>query len=123
MSQIRLYMDEDAMDRQLVQALRARGVDVITVEDLETTGITDDEQLILATVEGRVLYTFNVGDFSRLHNIYMAEARTHAGIVIGTQQQYSVGQQLRAILKLIATVSAEEMTNHWVYLSAYIRSE
>jgi uncharacterized protein with PIN domain len=122
-SQIRLYMDEDAMDQQLVQALRARGVDVITVGEIETTGTSDEEQLILATAQGRVLYTFNVGDFCRLHTIYMAEERSHAGIVIGTQQQYSVGQQLRAILKLIATVSAEEMTSQLVYLSAYIRSE
>jgi len=30
---IRLYIDEDAMDKDLVQALRARGVDVMTALD------------------------------------------------------------------------------------------
>jgi Domain of unknown function (DUF5615) len=116
-------MDEDAMDWQLVQALRARDVDVITVGEVETTGIRDEEQLILANEQGRVLYTFNVGDFCRLHSIYMVEENSHAGIVIGTQQQYSVGQQLRAILKLIATKSAEEMIDQLVYLSSYISHE
>jgi hypothetical protein len=31
MSLIRLFIDEDSMDRQFVRALRARGVDVTTV--------------------------------------------------------------------------------------------
>jgi len=31
MSLIRLFIDEDSMDRQFVRALRARGVDVATV--------------------------------------------------------------------------------------------
>ncbi|WP_293139678.1 hypothetical protein [Okeania sp. SIO3I5] len=38
MSQIRLYFDEDAMDMVLVTALRNRGVDVRTVNELQTTG-------------------------------------------------------------------------------------
>lgn len=123
MSQISLYMDEDAMDWELVRALRSRGVDVITVGEVETTGTSDEEQLILATEQGRVIYTFNVGDFCRLHSIYTAEERSHAGIVIGTQQGYSVGRQLRGILRLSATKSAEEMRNQLVYLSNYIRAD
>lgn len=31
MSTIRLYIDEDSMDRGLIQSLRARNIDVITV--------------------------------------------------------------------------------------------
>lgn len=38
MSQIRLYFDEDAMDMVLVTALQNRGVDVRTVNELQTTG-------------------------------------------------------------------------------------
>lgn len=41
MSEIRLLIDEDAMDHRLVGALRARGVDVTTAGELGTTGFSD----------------------------------------------------------------------------------
>ena len=50
---IRLYMDEDSMREVLVEALRARGVDVITALDAETIGWSDQEQLDYATEQGR----------------------------------------------------------------------
>jgi len=37
MSLIRLFIDEDSMNRQFVRALRARGVDVTTVGEIGTT--------------------------------------------------------------------------------------
>ena len=61
--QIRLYVDEDAMARTLVQGLRARGIDVRTVLDENMSGRSDEAQLDHAIQLGRVLYTFNVGHF------------------------------------------------------------
>jgi hypothetical protein len=119
MSLIRLFIDEDSMDRQFVRALRARGVDVTTVGEIGTTSFSDEEQLILATEQQRVLYTFNVGDFCQLHSIYMTQGRNHTGIVISSQQ-YSVGEQMRRVLKLMAAKSAEEMVNQLVFLSAFL---
>ena len=46
----------------------------------------------------------------------MAQERSHAGIVLAPQQQYSVGQQLRGLLKLAADKSALEMANQLVFL-------
>lgn len=34
MSKIRLYLDEDSMDEDFIQALRVRNVDVLTVADV-----------------------------------------------------------------------------------------
>jgi hypothetical protein len=34
MNKIRLYIDEDSMDEDFVQALRCRNVDVLTVADV-----------------------------------------------------------------------------------------
>ncbi len=51
------------MRRSLVSALRARGVDVITALDAEMIERNDAEHLDYATQQGRVLCTFNVGDF------------------------------------------------------------
>ncbi|WP_427162263.1 DUF5615 family PIN-like protein [Aliinostoc sp. HNIBRCY26] len=119
MSEIRLLIDEDAMDHRLVGALRARGVDVTTAGELGTTGFSDEEQLIIANQQQRVFYTFNVGDFCQLHSLYMAEKITHSGIIISSQD-YSIGEQMRRILKLMATKSAQDMGNQLVFLSAYL---
>jgi len=50
---------------------------------------------------------------------YMAEHRSHAGIVLARQQQYSVGKYMRRLLKLMAHLSAEEMHNRVEFLSAW----
>jgi hypothetical protein len=52
----------------------------------------------------------------------MAQGRTHTGMVISSQD-YSVGEQMRRVLKLMAAKSAEEMVNQLVFLSAYIPTE
>lgn len=122
MSRIRLYLDEDAMDLMLATALRNRGVDVRTVNELQTTGDSDEEQLILATKQERVIFSHNIADFCRLHSIFMMENRTHAGIILLDQQRYSTGDILRGLMNLRETVSAEEVKNQLVFLGGYIRA-
>lgn len=114
--QIRLYIDEDAMSPALVQGLRARGVDVTTVFEEGMTGQSDAVQLEYATVQGHVIYTFNVGHFCQLHAENLAAGKTHAGIIVVYRQRYSVGEQMRRLLKLIETQSAEEMKNRLHFL-------
>lgn len=123
MSQIRLYLDEDSIKHSLVVALRNSAVDVMTALDANKISCTDEEQLIWATEQGRILYSFNVADFCRLHTTFLAQDRGHAGIVLARQQRYSVGEQLRGLLKLIATKSAEEMRNQLEFLSAYVGTD
>src|SRR5882762_8016865 len=106
---IRFYFDEDAMDSDVVRALRLRGVDVKTAHDLELIGSSDKKQLDHATANGRVLYSFNVSDFMALHISYMATGRVHAGIVLGQQQRYAVGEQMRRLLRLAEMRPAEAM--------------
>ena len=114
---IRLYFDEDSQDWDLVRALRARGADVITVLESGMLEREDKEQLEYATAHGRVLYSFNAADFYRLHTVFSAEGRSHAGIILAQQQHYSVGEQMRRLLKLMAIKSAEEMINQVEFLS------
>lgn len=80
---------------------------------------SDDEHLGYATAEGRVLCTFNVADFYRIHGQYLREGKTHSGIVLVQQQRYALGEQVRRMLKLIATESAESMQNRAEFLSAW----
>lgn len=107
--QIRLYIDEDAMARALVQGLRARGEDVTTVVDECMNERDDIDQLEYATQQQRVIYTFNVGHFCKLHKDYLAQGKSHAGIIVVYRQRYSVGEQIRRLLKLMRTKSAEDM--------------
>lgn len=46
---IRLYLDEDAMDGDLVRALRARGVDVEPANEVGMIEREDEEHLRYAT--------------------------------------------------------------------------
>ena len=114
---IRVYLDEDTMARAFIQGLRARGIDVTTPLEHGTAGEDDRMQLEQASQLGRVLYTFNVGDFCRLHAEYMAQGRSHAGIIVVPRQRYPIGEQIRRLLHLLYTTSAEEMRNRLVFLS------
>lgn len=107
------------MRSALVRALRARGVDVLTALDAGMIERSDEEHLEYATKEGRVLYSFNVGDFYRLHQEYLARGKSHAGIILARQQRYTAGEQMRRLLKLIATKSAEKMKNQVEFLSTW----
>jgi len=95
---IRLYFDEDSMQHALVNALRARGIDVLTALEAQRVERSDEDHLNFAMAQGRVLYSFNVGDFYRLHMSYMEQNILHAGIVLALQQQYGVGGQMRRLL-------------------------
>lgn len=117
MSQIKIYIDEDAMDSDLVAALRVRGIVVVTAMDAGLVGRPDQEQLALATAQDCVLYTFNVSDFYRLHSEWVSLRRQHAGMILAQQQRFSVGEQLRRILRLRAATSAASVRDQIEFLS------
>lgn len=102
-----------------MHALRARGMDVTSAFDAGMIGRSDTAHLDYATTHGRVLYTSNLGDFHRLHTSYLLQGKTHAGIILARQQRYSVGEQARRLLRLVATKSAEEMKNNVEFLSSW----
>ena len=105
------------MARVLVRALRARGVDVSMALDEAMIAQPDEVHLAFAAAQGCVLYSFNVGDYYQLHIAYLFEGRSHTGMILAPQQRYSVGEQMRRVLRLLATRSAEEMVNQVEFLS------
>jgi hypothetical protein len=117
LSQIKLYIDEDAMDSHLVASLRSRDVPVVTVWDAGMTEKTDEEQLAFATEIGCALYSFNVSDFHRLHTKVASAGREHAGMILAPQRRYSVGEQLRRILRIRASMTAASIRNQVEFLS------
>jgi hypothetical protein len=116
---IRLYFDEDSMRHALIHGIRARGIDVQTALDVVMIERTDEAHLECATAQGRVLCSYTVADFYKLHTSYLAQHKPHTGIVRARQQQYSVGEYMRRLLKLVAHLTAEEMQNRVEFLSAW----
>lgn len=119
MSRVRLYLDEDAMRRSLVFGLRARTVDVLTALDAEMINHDDEAHLVTASSSGRAVYTYNAADFCLLHQRWIAEGRAHAGIIIGVQQRYRSGEELRRLMRLVSSVTAEQMRNRLEFLSSW----
>jgi uncharacterized protein DUF5615 len=119
MSQVRLYLDEDAMRRSLVFALRSRNVDVLTAAEADMINREDHEHLSKASASNRVLYSFNAADYCVLHQAWISEGRVHAGIIVAPQQRYPVGEELGRLMRLIGTLSGEQMVGRIEFLSAW----
>ncbi|MDA0837660.1 MAG: DUF5615 family PIN-like protein [Planctomycetota bacterium] len=92
MSVIRLYVDEDAGEMAVIQGLRARGYDILCTVEAGSLGTSDLDQLHLAIELQRVIYSFNVGDFAKLHSQSLAAGEQHWGIIVIPDQRYSIGE-------------------------------
>jgi uncharacterized protein with PIN domain len=113
---IKLFLNEDVHTR-LAKALRQRGFDVLTTVEADMLGISDEEQLALATSQGRVVLSFNRGDYARLHKRYAEHGWEHCGIIVS--EQYPIGELLRRMLNLLMSLSADDMRNRLEYLSQW----
>jgi len=107
------------MDGDLVRGLRSRGIDLVTAAEAGMIRRKDEEHLSLATLQGRALYSFNVGDFHEIHTEWTATGRGHAGIILAQQKRYSTGEQIRRLLRLIGSLSGEAMKNREEFLGRW----
>jgi Domain of unknown function (DUF5615) len=114
---IKLYLDEDAQRTSLVQSLKQHGVDVLTTSEAVQISKSDSSQLAFAASVERTVYTYNVGDFMALHSEYLSREKTHSGIIIGEQGRFSIGEEMRRLLRIVEAKSAEEMQNTIEFLS------
>jgi hypothetical protein len=114
-----LYFDEDSVNRSLIRALVARGMDVSNAIDAGHAGSPDRVQLEHATADGRVLFTYNVGDFFALHTHFRQHGRSHAGLILAVQQRYTVGEQMRRILRMNRERSSDDMEDPVEFLGSW----
>jgi predicted nuclease of predicted toxin-antitoxin system len=110
---LRLFLDED-VHLGLAAALRKRGHDAVHTLEAQRQGVSDEAQLAFATVQGRCLVTFNVGDFVQLHNQWVAQGREHGGIVVS--KQLTIGESLRRLLALLQKEDLETMRGQLRFL-------
>ena len=114
-----LYLDEDVQSEALIQALRARGLSVLTTTEAKMSNHTDEDQLLFASAQSRVLATCNIGDFARLHNDWRAAGREHAGIILIHQQKWGPGELARRIIRLLAAVHGQDMRNRIEFIGSW----
>jgi predicted nuclease of predicted toxin-antitoxin system len=115
MEKIGFYLDEH-IQTSLAEALRQRGVDVLTTQEAGNIALNDYEQLSFAYKKGRVVLSYNKRDFARIHYEFMKINKTHSGIVLS--DQLPVGQVLKRLMRLYFSFSREDMKNRLEYLSA-----
>jgi predicted nuclease of predicted toxin-antitoxin system len=106
---VRFYTDEHVA-RAVVDGLRQRGVDVLTVAEAGALGASDAEHLAKANADGRVMFSHDA-DFLRLH----AEGAQHAGIVYAAQGT-STGDIIRGLMLIHQVLGAEDMRDHVEFL-------
>lgn len=107
--QIKFYTDEH-VSRAVIQGLRRRGVNVLTVQEANLFAAPDEDHLALAFAQGRVIFTQDA-DFLRLHSAGMP----HAGIVYAPQHA-SVGDLIRGLMLIFELLEPAEMIGQVEYL-------
>lgn len=120
---VRLYIDEDSQSRSLVEGLRGQNIDVVTSTEAGMNGLTDDEQLAFAAQADRVLFTFNVGDFCRLHAEWMHAGRSHSGILTSDQLQYGIGERLKRLIAFVEQNDSDALKDRLEFLSNWMPVE
>lgn len=113
----KLYLDEDVHE-DLAIALRLRGYSIKTTKEAGNKGFSDRDQLKFATSEGRVIISFNIADFNKLHIEFIKNEDDHNGIILS--QQLPLRTLVKALLKLIANVKPDRFRNNIIWLSDWI---
>lgn len=116
---IAIYTDEDVTG-ELAKLLRQHGFEAASAREWSALKLGDEDQLTLATERGYALLTFNRDDFIGIAKGWFEDGREHAGIVISQQRgRRALGELLRQVLRLLDSVSADEMRNTVRYLQSY----
>jgi uncharacterized protein with PIN domain len=110
---LKLYLDED-VHRKVATALRLKGYDVVSTHDAQKQSLSDAHQLEHAVAQQRALFTFNAGDFDRLHKEYLKDGREHFGIILS--RQLPIGETIRRLTSFLFTHAGQEIKNsiHWI---------
>jgi predicted nuclease of predicted toxin-antitoxin system len=106
---IRLYLDAD-VDVKLAANLRRAGYDCVSAREVGNAALDDETQIVFATNEGRVLLTHNIQDFVPIFERWWHANRNHPGIV--ASQQIPLGELQRRVMRLLDTVTVDEMKNN-----------
>lgn len=106
---LRYYLDEHIFD-EAAQALRKRGIDVLTTHEAGNIQNSDEEQLAFATANSRVIVTRD-----KDYLILNSQGVPHAGIVRWHSKHQSHGELIVKLITLWRSHTAEEMVGRVEY--------
>jgi predicted nuclease of predicted toxin-antitoxin system len=109
-SDIRLYFDE-SVEIAISDQIKKRGVDAVTVRDLQLLGDSDINHLQRAHQMGRVLCSYDT-DFLRLDS----QGVKHAGVIFGFHDCTTYGEWISGLELICGVLTAADMHNHVEYL-------
>jgi hypothetical protein len=106
-------VSDEMITPRLADFLRNRGYDVMSCHSLgrANRGLSDQDQLDVATSERRAIYTFNAADYRKLHRRWMATGREHAGIIISEDLNSDLPEMIRRLQRHLDTVRVLEQHN------------
>jgi predicted nuclease of predicted toxin-antitoxin system len=83
------FLLDEMLPPRLAEELRRRDIDTLAVVDAPgLPGTPDSDILEHAASQGRVLVTENIRDFARLHSEWLAQNRSHPGILFVSTKAY-----------------------------------
>ncbi|MFQ5855493.1 MAG: DUF5615 family PIN-like protein [Anaerolineae bacterium] len=119
---IGIYTDEH-ITVLLAPALRRRGYVAQSCVEANALGWDDEEHLVYAAERGMALMTSDASDFIPMARRWYANEREHVGIIITPEfSRRQVGTLLRWTLRLLDSVTADELHNVVIYLQQFRRS-
>ena len=118
MSKPKLHLDADASQKSLWDALCKRGHDVTrTPQPGLSLDASDDYQLLWATAQGRVIFTYNIRDFIRKTEQHPA----HSGILLAHQDSYALAELIELLDQALSQTAAEDWVGQVRWLSNWKR--
>ena len=112
----KLHLNEHLSSR-LAEQLRKLGFDVTSTLELGMVEASYDVQLAFAASQQRAIVTINHKDFAVRHARYIAEGKEHWGIILSTEE--NIGILRHRLLRLLNTLSAEELKNQIRWLNEF----
>ncbi|MDI6654847.1 MAG: DUF5615 family PIN-like protein [Candidatus Hydrothermarchaeota archaeon] len=110
---VKLYTDEDVRPL-LAEVLRQRGYDAISAIEEGLIGLSDEEQILRATKQGRALLTHNIKDFVKLHPKFSTQ---HYGIILSDQIAFKI--LLRRVLKFLSVAKQNQVKGNLIWLGSF----
>jgi predicted nuclease of predicted toxin-antitoxin system len=108
--QIRFHLDEN-IDPDVAKALRRRGIDVTTTQEMNLLGQPDEVQFDFVCRQKRVIVTHDTDFFS-----LAIQSKDHCGIAFCQKGTRSIGEIIRSLILIYEVFTVEDMKSVVEYL-------
>jgi predicted nuclease of predicted toxin-antitoxin system len=109
-----IYADEN-IEEAIIQGLRRRGIEVISVREEGYIGKGDEFHLHKAKQLGAVVLTHDT-DFLVLAHQWRNGGREHEGILYAHSRNISIGECIRKVELVVHVLTERDMKNHIEFL-------